>query len=482
MKFIIQLICTTTIIFGLLTESCTASLQEKQFPVDTLANETAKFLLGSETKLFAERQKLPKYLEHKKIMKAGLNIAKPGLKKIKTWLSDKNDLKDSALHCLFYPFSGPDFLYADVFFPDKEKYILFGLEKIGKLPDFKNFSDTLLFGYLENLRNSLQYANNNGYFVTRQMNEFFTNENLDGTIHLLYSYLAQTSHTISSSRFVVVDFNGNISTDYGFSDQSKQTKGVEIQFFKPGDKQLKTLYYFKVDVSDFQLNLHPEFISFLNQQNNISTYLKSASYLLQYPEFSILKNYILKHSEVILQDDSGVKYSELKTNFDVKLYGKYSRTIKQFSERFQPDLKKDCDSLGQNLPFLLGYNKWHNESILMSATVKKETDSEKNKVVSNKTKTINTKHANSVRFKVQIGTIENRRNKEKYLKVFPDAEIYTDNGMLKLTVGNEIQYENCLQIKQEARKKGFTDAFIVAFENGKRIPVETALERSKNQN
>ena len=35
----------------------------------------------------------------------------------------------------YYPFSGPDFLYADAFFPDASTYILAGLEPTGQIPD-----------------------------------------------------------------------------------------------------------------------------------------------------------------------------------------------------------------------------------------------------------------------------------------------------------------------------------------------------------
>ena len=36
---------------------------------------------------------------------------------------------------LFYTFSGPDFLYADAFFPKAQTYILVGLEPVGPIPD-----------------------------------------------------------------------------------------------------------------------------------------------------------------------------------------------------------------------------------------------------------------------------------------------------------------------------------------------------------
>jgi hypothetical protein len=484
----------TSIIFTILLlqiYSCNGTIPNKtkenqkktggQFPVDTLADETAKFLIGMQTVRFSDLQKSPKYQVHKNQMESGFkNFTKPTLTKISAWISDKKELTDSTVKCLFYPFSGPDFLYAHTFFPDKEKYIMLGLEKIGKLPDIRKLPDSLLYGYLANLRISMQYINTNGYFVTSQMSRFFKNQNLDGIVHLISCYLSVTSHTISRMRYIVLDLDGNISEDFKFSDTDKQTKGIEIQFFNKDENKLKTVYYFQIDVANFNLNLHPEFFAFMNRQGKISTYLKSASYLLQYPEFSAMKNYILQNSTSILQDDSGIKYADLKTGFNTQLYGKYSRTIKQFTDRYQKDLKKDVDSTSRNLPFLLGYNKWCNETLLIEAYSKRDS-SEQNTLVKIKKKNADVKKAkNEIRYKVQIGTVKTMSEKSKYTKIYPNAEYYSENGKIKLTVGNETSYESCLSVRQKAKKDGFKDAFIIAFQNGKRIPIETFMQISKN--
>ena len=40
---------------------------------------------------------------------------------------------------IFYPFSGPDYLTAHAFFPNADKYVMLGLEPVGKLPELKKF-------------------------------------------------------------------------------------------------------------------------------------------------------------------------------------------------------------------------------------------------------------------------------------------------------------------------------------------------------
>ena len=52
---------------------------------------------------------------------------------------------------------------------------------------------------------------------------------------------------------------------------------------------------------------------------------------------------------------------------------------------------------------------------------------------------------------------------------------YKDGGLYKYTIGSKRDIQSASALKSELRKKGFSDAFVVAFKNGKRIPVREAL-------
>ena len=56
---------------------------------------------------------------------------------------------------------------------------------------------------------------------------------------------------------------------------------------------------------------------------------------------------------------------------------------------------------------------------------------------------------------------------------------YEDNGQYKYTVGNQKDLTSAISLQSECRKKGFSGAFVVAFKNGKRIPVREALKLLK---
>ena len=51
---------------------------------------------------------------------------------------------------------------------------------------------------------------------------------------------------------------------------------------------------------------------------------------------------------------------------------------------------------------------------------------------------------------------------------------YREGGLYKYTVGNEKDLRSASTLQSELRRKGFSEAFVVAFKNGKRIPVREA--------
>ena len=53
---------------------------------------------------------------------------------------------------------------------------------------------------------------------------------------------------------------------------------------------------------------------------------------------------------------------------------------------------------------------------------------------------------------------------------------YKDNGLYKYTIGNQKDLKSASALQSEFRSKGFSGAFVVAFKNGKRIPVREALK------
>nr|HML28485.1 hypothetical protein [Hyphomicrobium sp.] len=66
-------------------------------------------------------------------------------------------------------FSGPDFLYADAFFPSATTYVMAGLEPPGEIPDLRKYSRSQIAGALRDLRDSLSSVLSYSFFQTKFM-------------------------------------------------------------------------------------------------------------------------------------------------------------------------------------------------------------------------------------------------------------------------------------------------------------------------
>lgn len=86
---------------------------------------------------------------------------------------------------------------------------------------------------------------------------------------------------------------------------------------------------------------------------------------------------------------------------------------------------------------------------------------------------------NGIIFKVQISAIRNEPPDDAFAGLTPISREITDNGLILFFFGIFIDYDDAVKAKNEARDLGFDDAFIVAFVNGKRIPLRDALDMLK---
>jgi hypothetical protein len=278
---------------------------------------------------------------------------------------------------IFYPFSGPDCLYPGVFFPEAETYVLLGLEPVGTLPHFESGHEDSLSKYFSRLNGSLYAILNFSFFRTESMSKDLKNNEVDGVLHLLFLFLNRTSNELIAAKPLSLDTAGQIVYQTSF-EQLKQerlpVKGIEIKFLNE-EKQVKTLYYFSANAADPYLTANRGLLAFLNTLPECNTYLKGASYLLHKPQFSIVRNIILKKSVSVAQDDSGIalKYFLKDENsvWSFKSFGQYTRPIPMFANHFQPAL----DSLFKanittELEFGIGYNYKGKKSNFMVAAKK----------------------------------------------------------------------------------------------------------------
>ena len=111
--------------------------------------------------------------------------------------------------CL-YLFGGPDFLYANVFYPDAPAYVLQGLETIDAIPDLLTLPAPALAGTLQNIEVSLNTALNFTYFETKDMRENFSRSELKGVLPILFVFIARSGLTIAKIDYISLAPNGAV--------------------------------------------------------------------------------------------------------------------------------------------------------------------------------------------------------------------------------------------------------------------------------
>lgn len=275
---------------------------------------------------------------------------------------------------LFYPFSGPDILHAQTFFPEADKYVMIGLEPVGSLPEFKKEETDSLDAYYNKVNTSLNAILKFSFFRTESMSKDLKNKEVDGTLHLLFLFLKRTGNQFSSAKPVTVDSLGNIQFVKSFTDLKKlktNTRGVEIKFVDV-HQQPKIVYYFSLNAADGGLKHNKGFMAYLKNMGTVNTYLKGASYLMHKDYFSMIRKVILSQSQHVIQDDSGIAFHYFldDTNkWNYSFFGQYLKPIPMFAQFYQKDLDSLYKQQGAKpIGFGIGYNFKDKNSNFMIAT------------------------------------------------------------------------------------------------------------------
>jgi len=362
-------------------ETAIKSAPEEEKEIDPLAEfdlvksahltNNAKLLAGikvKENKSFADRiQQAGYWLNHHNTLEnSWAKLEARQLSKIRKWATTELTEVHSESHDVFYPFSGPDFLYAYNLFPNAKKYVLVGLEPVGKLPDLTANSGISNNQKLQKARSSLYAILQWSFFRTNDMKVDMAKQ---GNLPIVALFMARTNNRILDVEYISLDNEGKVQKEGQGS-----ISGVKVDFVPEGKKEPKTLYYFSADLSNYGLQQRPQLKQFVKQElHQPITYLKAASYLMYYNSFSEIKNLILSQSSKLLQDDSGMPLNSFdRSKWNLSFYGNYTQPIALFSNRYQPELRKiyQIDKSIKPLDFGIGYKFKVNQSNLMLADVK----------------------------------------------------------------------------------------------------------------
>ena len=238
----------------------------------------------------------------------------------------------------FYMFSGPDFLYVDQFFPNASVYVLCGKESMGPPPDPLRIPN--LSGALGNVENAMKSSLSTTYFITKDMKVDLHQQNLNGVLPILYVFIVRADKSITNVTFGALNSNGAFE-QAAPGKKGGSIPGARIRYTDNQSGNSQTLYYFATDISDGGIKSTPGFLKFCERLGTGSSFLKSSSYLMFENGFGTIRNFILTHSNRIVQDDSGVPLAYFDPNkWNLRLFGTYPGPIDLFKQHYQPRLRE----------------------------------------------------------------------------------------------------------------------------------------------
>ena len=293
------------------------------------------------------------------------------LEKMKKW-ADSSLIRNQSIKTVFYPFSGPDFLNAHIFYPDADQYIMIAMEPIGSLPDICKMPTDSVKSYLKKINYSLKDIFKRSYFITKEMDKDLRKTKVNGTLPLISLFIKRTGHQIISVQRVGVDSLGKCQFIDSLKNKKTSVSGIKVDFVSSSTNKVQSVFYFRTDISDKGLAKNKGFRKYLSELPQSYSYLKAASYLMHFDEFKTIRSVIFDISSTILQDDSGIAYKYFdKNKWDIKLYGKYFKPKDEFSYISEPDLEKAYKkSPYRPLTYSLGYNWRTGHSNLLYAIKK----------------------------------------------------------------------------------------------------------------
>lgn len=335
---------------------------------DVTFDDTARFLAGMQPSAdspLVPLTKDPGWQRHAKFFDGAFaQLEQRQLSKIRNW-ADVN--LAAPRPTMFYMFSGPDFLYANAFYAKASTYVLGALEPVGAVPDLTRLPRSSIGAALYNVERSLGSILSFSFFITKQMKVDLRANQVNGTLPILYVFLARSGKTIRNVEMIALDNKGGVHTA-GDNPGPNATHGVRITF-AGSDGEARTLYYFSTDLSNSGARA-AGFLKFCETLGPGNSLLKSASYLLHSGNFTLVRDWLLANSATIIQDDSGIplaNYNARQWRFFP--FGRYLGPIDEFASRYQ-ERYAELFTRAQPIDFGVGY-RWrtHESNLLLSVKV-----------------------------------------------------------------------------------------------------------------
>lgn len=336
-------------------------------------NDTARVLAGLDAPLqsqLGERLQPEMLARHRQTLGAGwAQLRSRQLDAVAAFGARELRIDGRPIERVYYPFSGPDALYLLALFPDARAALMTGLEPVGTVPVLDSLSAAEIDASLAELRRSLHAVLSFSFFRTNDLSVDLSRNRFHGVTPILFVFLAEAGYAIFDVSYLLLGMDGQVcvaDAEQVGRPPRGSLAGVRIDYFRPGEMEFRSLEYWQADIGDGGLRRTPQYLEHLSAFAPQASYIKSASYLMHKSYFSLVRQAILDHSQLVLQDDSGIPHAWFRpAHWQPSLYGRYSAPIALFANWLQPELQRAyARGPSEALDFGIGYRHRRNDSNL----------------------------------------------------------------------------------------------------------------------
>lgn len=263
-----------------------------------------------------------------------------------------------------YPFGGGDLLTALATYPEATEITTLSLERAGDPRSINRLrSDPALGEILKPIRKRIVHLFRLAHSLTREMGHAAKHELLPDQLVFALVALAVHGYEPSSLRYFRLEADGTphyytlpeIAAAQRRNKPNPAFTNMELVFKAHGHNV--TYRHFGANLDDQHLRATPSLIKHLELKGRVAAMTKAASYTLWWPNFSIIRNYLLHHMDWMISDSTGIPPGfAQRAGFEYETYGR-------FDGPFFPNRKKEVEAWRaiwqaqprRNLPFLYGY-------------------------------------------------------------------------------------------------------------------------------
>ncbi len=279
------------------------------------------------------------------------------------------EIESVAGETIFYPFSGPDLSSVHQLYPQAGRYIMVAMQRAGLPPALAQQPPQELKRILSAYRDRWRFFARTGFYRTNDLEDFARrNEVTVSVTSQLMAFAARLGYEVEAVEPMQIGADGKeLVAATGDRRENATWDSARLTLVKSGRRVL--IDYIRMDLSDSQLAKMPANRAFIEQAVANRTLIKAASHLLQKHYFSILRAAIVKRATSVVQDETGVEYAALATEFKIRLYGKFDKP----HNLFQTNMHKSLAEAFQNakdvkpLTFRLGYDKSAGSAVLVAS-------------------------------------------------------------------------------------------------------------------